>query len=79
MNEYLEHQIKEGVMTEEEAALVITVHDSGLFEVKDEHLGWFERNLRRISNLPVPQLGGWRFTMKVGVGPSWSEAELNAK
>jgi DNA polymerase-1 len=79
MNAYLEEQIKEGVMTAEEAALIITVHDSGLFEVKDEHLGWFVPKLRRISNVPVHQLGGWRFTMKVGVGQSWSEAELNAK
>ena len=79
MNEYLEHQIREGVMTEAEAYLTITVHDSGLFEVKDEHLGWFEAKLRRISNIPVPQLGGWRFVMKVGVGQSWSEAELNAE
>jgi DNA polymerase-1 len=79
MNTYLEEQIKAGVMTEEEAALIITVHDSGLFEVKNEHLGWFEAKLREISNLPVPQLADWRFTMKVGVGQSWSEAELNAK
>jgi DNA polymerase-1 len=79
MNEYLEEQIKAGVMKAEEAALIITVHDSGLFEVKDEHLGWFEAKLREISNRPVPQFNDWRFTMKVGVGQSWSEAELNAK
>ncbi len=79
MNEYLEEQIEAGVMTEEEAALIITVHDSGLFEVKDEHLGWFEPKLREIASRPVPQLGGHCFTMKVGIGQSWSEAELNAK
>ena len=79
MNAYLDEQIKAGVMTEEEAVLIITVHDSGLFEVKDEHLGWFEPKLREISNRPVPQLGDWRFNMKVGIGHSWSEAELNAK
>jgi DNA polymerase-1 len=79
MNEYLEEQIKAGVMTEEEAALIITVHDSGLFEVKNEHLGWFEPLLRETSKLPVPQLGNWEFTMKVGIGQSWSEAELNAR
>jgi DNA polymerase-1 len=79
MNEYLEEQIEAGVMTEEEAALIITVHDSGLFEVKDEHLGWFEPKLREIASRPVPQLGNHCFTMKVGVGHSWSEAEINAK
>ncbi|KKN92347.1 hypothetical protein LCGC14_0208380 [marine sediment metagenome] len=79
MNVYLEEQIKAGVMTEEEAALIITVHDSGLFEVKNEHLGWFEDKLREIASRPVPQLNDWCFTMKVGIGQSWSEAELNAK
>ncbi len=79
MDTQLEQQIKAGVMTEEEAALIITVHDSGLFEVKDEHLGWFEPMLRETAARPVPQLDNWSFTMKVGVGASWSEAELNAK
>jgi DNA polymerase-1 len=78
MNQYLEEQIKEGVMTEEEALMLVTVHDSGLFEVKDEHVEWFEAKLREISTIPVPQLGNFKFKMKVGVGNSWSEAELNA-
>jgi hypothetical protein len=58
--------------------MIITVHDSGLWEVKDEHLGWFEPMLREIASRPVPQLDDWCFTMKVGIGASWSAAELNA-
>jgi DNA polymerase I-like protein with 3'-5' exonuclease and polymerase domains len=79
VNAALEEKIQNGEITEEEALLIITVHDSGLFEVKEEYVEWFEPMLREIANRPVPQLNNYQFTMKVGVGSSWSEAELNAK
>jgi len=74
----LEDKIQKGEMTEEEALLLITVHDSGVWEVKEEYVEWFEPMLREIASRPVPQLSNYKFTMKVGVGNSWSEAELNA-
>jgi len=76
---HLEEMVDKGEMTVEEAYMIITVHDSGLWEVKDEHLGWFEPMLREIASRPVPQLDNYCFTMKVGIGQSWSEAELNAE
>jgi DNA polymerase I-like protein with 3'-5' exonuclease and polymerase domains len=78
VDDYLMEQIEAGVLTDEEAFLILTVHDSGAWEVKDEHVDWFVPKIREISNLPVPQLDDFQFTMKVGVGNSWSEAELNA-
>ena len=65
-------------MSEEDAFLILTVHDSGAWEVKDEHVEWFEPMVREVASRPVPQLGNYQFTMKVGVGNSWSEAEINA-
>jgi DNA polymerase-1 len=71
-------RVEKGELTEEEAFLILTVHDSGAWEVKDEHVEWFEPMLREVASRPVPQLDNYQFTMKVGVGNSWSEAELNA-
>jgi DNA polymerase-1 len=74
-----ERRIEAGEMTEEDAFLILTVHDSGAWEVKDEHVDWFIPNLRQIAAKPVEQLDGFQFKMKVGIGNSWTEAELNAK
>jgi hypothetical protein len=65
-------------MKEEDAFLTITVHDSGAWEVNKKHLDWFVPKLQEISSQPVKELDDFEFTMKVGVGGSWSEAELNA-
>lgn len=73
-----EARIQEGLMSEEDAFLAITVHDSGAWEVKDEQVDWFVPKLQDIASLAVPELDDFQFTMKVGVGNSWSEAELNA-
>ncbi len=78
MDAALEDRIQAGLMSEEDAFLTITVHDSGAWEVKDEHVDWFVPKLQEIASLPVPELDDFQFTMKVGVGDSWSEAELNA-
>ena len=74
----LEKRIDDGMMTEKEAFLILTVHDSGAWEVKDEHVDWFVPNLKEIAEKPVEQLSGHKFKMNVGVGHSWTEAELNA-
>jgi len=76
---YLNELVASGVMTEDEAYLVITVHDSGCWEVKEEHVGWFIPKLKELASRPVPQLDNFQFTIKVGIGNSWSEAELDAK
>lgn len=70
--------IDSGKLTEEEIYLIITVHDSGLWEIKEEHVEWFVPKLKEIAGRKVPQLDDFQFTMKVGVGDSWSEAEINA-
>jgi DNA polymerase-1 len=71
-------RVEKGEMSEEEAFLILTVHDSGAWEVRDEHVEWFEPMVREVAARPVPQLDNYQFTMKVGIGNSWSEAELNA-
>jgi DNA polymerase I-like protein with 3'-5' exonuclease and polymerase domains len=70
--------INSGKLTEEEIYLIITVHDSGCWEVRDEHVEWFVPKLKELASRKVPELDDFQFTMKVGVGDSWSEAELNA-
>lgn len=65
-------------LTEDELFLILTIHDSGAWEVQDKHLDWFIPKLREIASRKVPQLDDFQFTMKIGVGDSWSEAELNA-
>ncbi len=74
----IEDRIQAGLMKEEDAYLVITVHDSGAWEVNEKHLDWFVPKLQEIASQPVKELDDFQFTMKVGVGRSWSEAELNA-
>jgi DNA polymerase-1 len=72
-------KIQAGEMEEEDGLLAVTVHDSGVWEIKEELVDWFVPTLREIAALPVNELGGFEFKMKVGVGNSWTEAELNAK
>ena len=70
--------ILSGSLTEEEILLILTVHDSGAWETKEDHIEWFVPKLREIAGREVPQLDDYQFTMKVGIGDSWTEAELNA-
>ncbi|KKL28865.1 hypothetical protein LCGC14_2370860, partial [marine sediment metagenome] len=70
--------INSGSLTEDELFLILTIHDSGAWEVQDNHIDWFIPKLREIASRKVPQLDDFQFTMKIGVGDSWSEAELNA-
>ena len=76
---YLIDLIISGELTEDEIFLILTVHDSGAWETKEDHIEWFVPKLKEIAGRKVPQLDDFQFTMKVGVGDSWSEAELNAK
>ncbi len=76
---FLEGEVQAGKMSRSDAFLVLTVHDSGAWEVRDEHVGWFVPKLQEIATLPVPELNDYQFTMNVGVGNSWTEAELNAE
>ena len=75
---HLTDLVNSGKMTEEEIYLVLTVHDSGCWEVMDEHIEWFVPKLKEIAGRKIPELDDFQFTMKVGVGDSWSEAEINA-
>ena len=78
VDEHLIGLINSGKLTEEEIYLIITVHDSGLWEVMDENVEWFIPKLKEIAGREIPELDDFQFTMKVGVGDSWSEAEINA-
>ena len=78
MDAAIEDRIEAGLMKEEDAYLVITVHDSGAWEVNEKHLDWFVPKLQEVASKPIKELDDFQFTMKVGVGDSWSEAELNA-
>ena len=70
--------ILSGSLTEDEILLILTVHDSGAWETKEDHVEWFVPKLKEIAGRKIPQLDDFQFTMKVGVGNSWSEAEINA-
>jgi hypothetical protein len=78
MDGVLIKKVKTGELSEEDAFLILTVHDSGAWEVRDEHVDWFVPTLEKLASRPIEQFGGFQFTMKVGVGNSWTEAELAA-
>jgi DNA polymerase-1 len=78
MDGVLIKKVKTGELSEEDAFLILTVHDSGAWEVRDEHVDWFVPTLEKLASRPIEQFGGFQFKMKVGVGNSWTEAELDA-
>jgi len=78
VDEHLIELINSDDLTEDEIFLIITVHDSGAWECREEHVEWFVPKLKEIASRKVPQLDDFQFNMKIGVGNSWSEAELNA-
>jgi DNA polymerase I len=79
MNTWIEERIEKKEWIESDGYLTITVHDSGLWEIKDDKVQDFVAALKEISNRKVPQLDDFQFTMKIGIGKSWSQAELNSK
>lgn len=62
---------------EDIVCLVNTVHDSVAYEVREDYVEWFKQALKAIAFQPYPQLFNNQFKMDVGIGQSWTEAELN--
>lgn len=63
----------------EDIGYILQVHDSLIYDIKLEHLKWFVPKLREIASRPIPELGGYRFPVDIGVGSTWAKAELAAK
>jgi len=59
--------------------LINTVHDSGLYGVKKHLTEWFKSVIKSVAERPIPEIYNKKFTVKIGVGSNWAEAELNAK
>lgn len=76
MHQWLQKLIASGQIQEDDAYLVNTVHDSVMYEVRDYLVDWFCDVLRQAAQRPIPQLDGRSFRMDVGVGKTWTEAEM---
>lgn len=59
--------------------LLNTVHDSMAYGVKSDYIDWFTPKFREIAERPIPELQNKSFPVKIGIGKTWTEAELNAK
>lgn len=65
-------------ISESDIRLINTVHDSLAYEVRDEYVDWFIRVLRQVGERPVPELDNYSFPMDIGVGKTWTEAEMKS-
>lgn len=59
--------------------VVNTVHDSLMTEYKQRLRDWILPVLKRISERPIPELDNISFTVDIGVGRSWTDAENASK
>jgi DNA polymerase I-like protein with 3'-5' exonuclease and polymerase domains len=74
----VEQYIASGQIQRGDIKLVNTVHDSGGWEVKKYLTEWFVEILRQEATRSVPQLQNYSFSMDIGVGNCWAEAEVAA-
>jgi DNA polymerase-1 len=65
-------------ISEDDICLVNTVHDSIAYEVREDLAEWFVNAMNTISLRSIPQLGNNTFKIDVGIGKSWTEAEMAA-
>lgn len=70
--------IDSGRMAEDDVYLFMTVHDSGLWYVRDKYVDWFQKQVKTIAERSIPELDNYSFPVDIGVGRSWTEAEANA-
>ena len=66
-------------VSEDRVFLVNTVHDSGVWEVEDDFVDYFRKNLKIAAERPIPQLSDKSFPCDIGIGRTWSEAEQDSK
>lgn len=78
VHQVLQNCIKQGQLNRNDVFLVNTVHDSVAYECKVHLVPWFTEVLKTVGQRPIPELAGDVFEMKVGVGHSWTTAELAA-
>jgi DNA polymerase-1 len=79
VKKYLDSLIAEGKLKPGDIRLLNSVHDSIAYETKKNLTKWFRGVLRTIAERPIPELDNYSFPCNIGVGDSWSSAELNAK
>ena len=78
LDQMLDEHIETGGLDPLGVRLINTVHDSIMYEVMDDYVDWFVEAVRIVGTRPIPELGGASFPLNIGVGGSWTEAELNA-
>jgi DNA polymerase-1 len=71
----LDQHIEENLIREDDVRLINTVHDSIAYEVRDSHVDWFIAVMKQVGERPIPELSNNVFTMDVGTGQTWTEAE----
>jgi DNA polymerase-1 len=64
-------------ISEDEICLINTVHDSVAYEVADYLAEWFLEAINIISSRVITELGS-AFKIDLGVGDTWSDAEMAA-
>jgi DNA polymerase I len=55
-----------------------TVHDSISYGVRKDMVDWFTPVFKQIAQRQIPEIDNYYFPVKVGIGKTWSEAELSA-
>lgn len=58
--------------------LVGSVHDSVSYGVRKEYVEWFDKEFRKVAEMPIPEFNGATFPVKSGWGKTWGLAEFAA-
>lgn len=78
VHKHLQGHIDNGNLDENAVYLVNTVHDSIAYEVREDLVPWFLEFFKEIATRPIPELNNECFPFDLGVGNSWTEAEMAA-
>jgi DNA polymerase-1 len=78
MHKHLQGHIESGNLDENAVYLVNTVHDSIAYEVREDLVPWFLEFFMHVATRPIPELNNTSFPFDLGVGNSWTEAEMAA-
>lgn len=65
----------QGQLKKSHARIINTVHDSLMTEFHEKIQSWVLSLMKTTAERPIPELGGKVFTVDLGVGKTWSEAE----
>lgn len=78
MADYINHYVLGGDLQPNDVYLVNTVHDSGVYDCKEELVPWFCKTLAEVAGRKIPEIQNYSFPSNIGVGDTWSEAEDDA-